>query len=54
MCVVIHALGLACVRVCVCVCLGFIDQQMKAVNVMKIRQPDGLMGNKNLLFIYTL
>lgn len=56
MCVVIRAFDSVCVFLCVraCVCVNFIDQQMKAVCVMRSRRPDGLMGNKNLLFIYTI
>jgi len=55
MCVVIRAFDLECVYLlCMWVCVSFIDRQMKAVYVMKSRRPDGLMGNKNLLFIYTI
>ena len=51
MCVVIRAFDSECVDAGACV--SFIDQQMKAVSVMRSRGPDGLMGNTNFLFIYT-
>ena len=61
MCVVIRAFERESVSVCVSVCVkerereSFIDQQMKAVCVMRTRQPDGLMGNKKpFIYLYNL